>query len=561
MLPQDAAEAELDLRDYLQVIRRRKGIIVLTVLIALAVALALSAAQTPRYAAVAKLLIRPRSSETVFTGAAPQSNVNSERAVQTEIEVLKAEPVQALVREKIGSAPAVQVRPVGETDVVTIRAESTDPARAPVIANAYANAYIEFRLKQAVDQFSAASAGIQDRIADLNSQIAALGSQLSSAPVCVSPQATPDACVQRTGIEQSTTSRRATLEGQIATFRQRLDQLQVDSELANGGVALITPASRPSQPFAPTPMRNAILGGMLGLLLGVGLAFLREHLDDTIKGKEDFERAVPGMTVLGLIPVVPDWKTREEIRVVSISHPNSNAAEAYRILRTSIQFMGLDRSVRTIQVTSPNAAEGKTTTLSNLAVAFAASGLRTVVVDCDLRRPRLHEFFHVANTTGFTSVLLGNVGLTKALQAVPGHERLLVLASGPLPPNPSELLSSRRTAELLQSLSSQADIVLIDSPPCLPVTDALVLSQRVDSTILVTTAGTTTQKAAARAVEMLLQVNAPLAGAVVNGVSFESGYGGYAYSYYSTQQDAHQNGNGKVEPPVKRAQRRARRTK
>jgi succinoglycan biosynthesis transport protein ExoP len=560
---QEAADAELELRDYLQVVRRRKAIIAFSALIALGVSVALSAAQTPRYAAVAKLLIRPRSAGTVFTGGAIQSNVNSERAVQTEIEVVKAEPVRALVRQLIGNAPSVQVRSVGQTDVVTIRAESTDPARAPVIANAYANAYIEFRLKQAVDEFSAASRGIEDRIADLRSQIGNIGLELTGAPTCVSQQATPDACVQRTSIEQSIASRRASLEGQIATFRERIDQLQVDSELANGGVVLITPASRPVAPFAPKPLRNGVLGGIFGLLVGVGLAFVREHLDDSIKGKEDFERAVPGTAVLGLIPIVPDWKAREEGRVVSITEPNSTAAEAYRILRTSIQFMGLDRAVRIIQVTSPNASEGKTTTLSNLAVAFAASGLRTVVVDCDLRRPRLHAFFDVANTTGFTSVLLGEVGLTKALQPVPGQERLLVLASGPLPPNPSELLSSRRAAELFQTLSSQADVVLVDSPPCLPVTDALVLSQRVDSTILVTTAGTTTQKAAARAAEMLLQVKAPLAGAVLNGVTAESGYGRYAYGYYAAEPvrgQAHRNGNGKVEVKGRRGRRRAKRT-
>jgi succinoglycan biosynthesis transport protein ExoP len=563
VLPHEAVDDELDLRSYLRVLRRRKAIIALFVLVALGVALGLSAAQTPRYAASAKLLIRPRSGGAIFTGAAAQSEVNSEREVKTEIEVIESEPVQALVRSSIGSAPSVQIRPVGLTDVVTIRAESADPDRAQIIANAYANAYIEFRLKQAVDKFSAASRGIQDRIADLTSQVGKIGAELIGAPTCASQQASPEACAQRSSIEQSIASRRASLEGQIATFRQRIDQLQVESEFTSGGIELITPASRPPAPFAPTPLRNGILGGIFGLLVGVGLAFVREHLDDSIKGKEDFERAVPGTAVLGLIPIVPDWKAREEGRVVSITEPNSTAAEAYRILRTSIQFMGLDRAVRIIQVTSPNASEGKTTTLSNLAVAFAASGLRTVVVDCDLRRPRLHAFFDVANATGFTSVLLGEVGLTKALQPVPGQERLLVLASGPLPPNPSELLSSRRAAELFQTLSSQADVVLVDSPPCLPVTDALVLSQRVDSTILVTTAGATTQKAAARAAEMLLQVKAPLAGAVLNGVTAESGYGRYAYGYYSAQPvqgPAHQNGNGKVEVKGRRGRRRAKRT-
>jgi polysaccharide biosynthesis transport protein len=438
---------------------------------------------------------------------------------------------------------SVQIRPVGQTDVITIRAESTDPQRAAVVANAYANAYIEFRLKQAVDEFAAASEEIQTKITDLNRQLDSLGSQLAAAPVCVNPTATPDACSQRTNIEQTVGARRTTLLSQLGLFQQRLDQLQVDSELTSGNVQIVTPASTPRTPFAPTPLRNGILGGVLGLMLGVGLAFLRDYLDDSVKGKEDLERAVPGLGVLGLIPVVPDWKAKEQSRVVSLSEPTSPAAEAYRILRTSVQFLGIDRDVRLIQVTSASAQEGKTTTLSNLAVAFASSGLRTVAVCCDLRRPRLHEFFGLDNAVGFTSVLLGNVALSKALQPVPNQERLLVLASGPLPPNPAELLSSGRTADLLRNLASQADIVLIDSPPVLPVTDSLVLSQRVDATVLVSSAHSTTRKAVHRAAEMLHQVNAPLVGAVLNGVSEESGYGGYSARYYTTE-SVLQNGSG-----------------
>jgi len=168
-------------------------------------------------------------------------------------------------------------------------------------------------------------------------------------------------------------------------------------------------------------------------------------------------------------------------------------------------------------------------------VALARAGQRVIIVCCDLRRPRIHEFFGLSNDSGFTSVLLGKVPLSAALQKVPGQARLSVMASGPLPPNPSELLSSKRTVEVITSLQAEADIVLIDSPPVLPVTDALVLSGRVDATILVCVSGATTRKDAARAVELLEQVDAPLVGTVLNGVSAANtyGYGGQYYRYQS----------------------------
>ncbi len=541
MLPQEAA-AEPDLRDYLQVLRRRKSTIALSVLVVLAVALIVSFLQTPRYAATAKVLLKSRNNQSVF-GTESQVYVDPARSVETEIEVIGTEPVQELVKKKIGSAPPVQVRPVGQTDLVTIRAESTDASRTAVIANAYAAAYIEFRRSQALDELTQAGEQIQSKITDLQKQIDNLASTTANLPACVDTRATPEACAQRSAADATVAQRRTTLFSQLGLFQQRLDQLQVDSTVAGGGASLVTPASTPADPFQPTPRRNAVLAVVLGLLFGVALAFLVEYLDDSIKGKEDLERAVPGLSVVGMIPQIPDWKSKETSRVVSLTDSTSPAAEAYRILRTSIQFLGIDQQVRLIQVTSASAQEGKTTTLANLAVAFARSGLRTVAVCCDLRRPRLHSFFGMDNAVGFTSVLLGNVALSKALQPVPGLDRLLILASGPLPPNPAELLSSGRTVELLRNLASQADIVLIDSPPVLPVTDSLVLSQRVDATVLVSAAGTTTRKAVHRAAEMLQQVSAPLVGAVLNGVTEDSGYGSYASRYY-TSANVSTNGSG-----------------
>jgi succinoglycan biosynthesis transport protein ExoP len=551
VLPQEAASVP-DLRDYLQVLRRRKFVIALSVAAVFTVALAASYLQAPMYGATAKLLLKQRSNQSVF-GNQAQGYVDPVRSVETEIEVIKTEPVQDIVRGKIGSAPPVQVRAVGRTDLVTIRAESTTAARASLIANTYAAAYIDFRRKQAFDQFSAASEEIQTKITQLQQQIDSLGSTTANLPACVNPATTPEACSQRATAEATVVARRTTLLSQLGLFQQTLDQLAVDASVASSSAELVTPASTPIAPFAPTPTRNAFLGLVLGVLLGVGLAFLVEYLDDSIKGKEDLDRAVPGVGVIGLIPQVPDWKAKDRSRVVSLTDPTSPAAEAYRILRTSIQFLGIERQTKVIQLTSASAQEGKTTTLSNLAVAFASSGLRTVVVCCDLRRPRLHQFFGVDNAVGFTSVLLGNVALSKALQPVPGQERLLVLASGPLPPNPAELLASSRAADLLKNLAAQADIVLVDCPPVLPVTDSIVLSQRMDATVLVVSARSTSRKAAHRAAEMLQQVNAPLIGAVLNGVTAESDYGGYASRYYtaenvSTNGSSHNgNGNGNVE--------------
>lgn len=556
------AASQLDLREFLQTLRRRKLIVVASLVVVLGASLGLSYAQKPRYAAAAKLLlVRSRANQSLFNN---NGQFVAGPSVQTEIEVIKTEPVQQLVRKKIGAAPPVQVSAIGQTELIVVRAESERPQRAADIANAYAQSYIDFRRTQATDELTANSQQLEQKIAEFQKQIEDLGSQLDAAPICVDTRTTATACAQRTNIEQFVTVRRASLISQQANFRERLDQLQVDSEIASGGGQLVTPASPPAEPFSPKPMRAGILGVFMGLVLGFGLAFLVEYLDDSIKGKEELERAVPGIGTIGLIPQVADWRAKEKSRLVSLSDPTSPGAEAYRILRTSIQFLGIERQTKVIQMTSASAQEGKTTTLSNLAVAFANSGLRTVVVCCDLRRPRLHQFFGLDNAVGFTSVLLGNVALSKALQPVPGQERLLVLASGPLPPNPAELLSSSRTADLLRNLGAQADVVLIDCPPVLPVTDSIVLSQRVDATVLVVSARTTSRKAAHRAAEMLQQVNAPLIGAVLNGITEENGYGGYTSRYYtastvSTNGSAH-NGNGSAEKGSGRLRRKDKRT-
>jgi capsular exopolysaccharide synthesis family protein len=514
--------AEREFRDYIAVVRRRRGVIILVTLVVVAAALVASLLQTPVYEARGDLLLQPRKSDLLFDPAAG-FRTDPNRALQTEIRALESKPVEDLVLERLGSLPRISAKGVGQTDVIAVYAKSTDPEAAAAAVNAYASAYIDIRRQEAVDDLIAAGAVIQKAIAEVKAQMDALDARVAEAPT--------DAA--RELVAESVAPEREGLAQQQSFLKQKLSQLQVDADLTSGGARVIRPAIVPSDPVTPTPVRDGIVAALAGLVAAIGLVLLIEHLDDSIKTKDDLDRALPGVSVVGLIPKVAGWKSRSEPQVVSAAEPTSPAAEAYRTLRTAIQFLELGRPTGLIEITSPNAMEGKTTTLANLAVAVSRAGQRVLMVCCDLRRPRIHEFFGLSNKVGLTSVLLGSVAPAEAIQAVPDMNRLFVLASGPLPPNPSEILSTPPVTELLRRLKRDYDVVLIDSPPVLPVTDSLVLARVVDSVLLVCSARETRRGQAARAVELLRQVDAPLAGVVLNGVTSESSYGyGYEYRYY-----------------------------
>ncbi len=518
---QQVSTSELELRDYLRVLRRRRKIVLLTVAVVVGAALLASYVQEPVYAASARLVVRDNQSESPFD---PNTGARSDpaRRLATEIEILKSQLVKAAVRDELGSAPSITASPVGQTDVIQVTAESSDPKRAVLVADTYAAAYIEVRRQQVVDGLLAAGEQIQDRISTLQQQITALDDQLRATPPGDAAGPTRD----------SVSAQRLTLVQQQAAFKDTLDKLTVETKLATGGVQPAGDAELPTEPLRPKPIRNAVLALIVGLMVGVALAFLAEFLDDSIKTREDLEKIAGRIPVIGVIPAIAGWKERADVQLVSMTAPNSPAAEAYRTVRTAIQFVALDRPMGVVQLTSANAGEGKTTSLANLGVALAKAGQRVTLVCCDLRRPRLHEFFGLSNEIGFTSMLLGEAPITRAVQSVPGIPRLRVLASGPLPPNPSELLSSGRTKEVFAALMAEADIVLVDSPPVLPVTDALVLLRHVDATIMVFAVGQTTQKQAATALAMAVQVDAPLVGVLLNGVPTSGGYGAtYAYDY------------------------------
>jgi non-specific protein-tyrosine kinase len=217
-------------------------------------------------------------------------------------------------------------------------------------------------------------------------------------------------------------------------------------------------------------------------------------------------------------------------QLVTLSDPRSPAAEAYRSLRTNLEFSSLDEPLRTMVVTSPAPEAGKSTTLANLAVTMAQAGKQVILVDCDLRRPSLHELFGVPNNSGLTSVILDDAASPLPLRET-GVAGLRLLTSGPLPPNPAELLGSRRMADLIKTLREQADVVLFDAPPVIAVTDAAILASQMDGVLLVLNAGVTKRDHAQRARAALDKVNARIVGTVLNNEKLDTSL----YGYYSNQ--------------------------
>lgn len=282
----------------------------------------------------------------------------------------------------------------------------------------------------------------------------------------------------------------------------------------------------PEKPVSPRPLRTILLAICVGSMAGVALALGREALDTTIKTPEDV-RELSGLATLGAISF--DARAARRPLVVH-DDPHSPRAEAFRQLRTNLQFVSVDRPLRSIVFTSPLPGEGKSTSACNLAITLAQAGIRVLLVEADLRRPKTSEYLGLESAVGLTSVLIGKVSLDDALQNW-GEDGLTVLASGPLPPNPSELLASDGMHDLIDELERRFTVVIIDAPPLLPVTDAAVLATLTSGAVLCLRASRVRRDQAVRAVESLHAVDAEVLGAVLTMVPRRGPDAYYSYAY------------------------------
>ena len=515
---------EPSFRTYLYILRRRKWWVASITVIGLAASLAISLTAHKQYSATAQLLVQPTVNAS---GLSVVQEPVTQTDVQTELQLVTSAPVQQAVRSRLNSTPAVSASEVGQTDVMAITAVSGTPSQAALIANLYANAFVQYQQSVASHSLATAEAQVSSQVSSIEKQVKALRGNTTS------PEATA-------------------LLNQEAVLKEQLAQMQVSGSVDTGDVALVTPAQAPVSPSSPKPAQDALLGLVAGLVLGLAAAFLRDSFDDRLTSKEATEHA-GGAPVLTMTPAVPSWR-RQAPMVVTVTEPASPAAESYRSLRTSLQFARQERQLRALLVTRPGVGEGKTSTLANLGVVFAQAGERVLLVSCDLRRPRIGAFFGLDEQAGLTSVMLDEQTLEEAILPVPGIDRLSLLPAGPVPPNPAELLGSARVRDIFTRLRDQYDLILIDSPPVLPVTDAAILSRNADATLMLAAAGQTRRSDLHRAVEKLGQAGITILGTVLNKTTRQTGqYYGSTYTYeaysagaHATTQGGHPNGTSSV---------------
>jgi len=503
----------VDLRGQLRILRARGRAIAACFALAVAIALVATAVLPRSWESDSKLIVGNSIGSNT-----PDYNAQllAQQLAQTYAEIATTDPVLSTVIDRLHLPLTVeQLRSHVSVDVprslniVDVTATYSDASTAAAIANSIAD--------QLVAKSASVGAGNPSIQSFVDAQLQATQSLIEQTR---SDIATLQAVKDRTPAQESQLS---ALQDRLATLNTSYTSLLAYASGARANqLTVVQPASVPTDPSSPRPVLDVAVAGIAGLLVGIALAFLLDHLDDSVRSPEQVRDllALPTLVSIGRAP--RGSANRDPVySLVTVVYPRSSSAEAFRMLRTSLEFTAVDEELRTLAVVSPGKGDGKTTVAANLAVVFAQAGRRTILVDADLHQPSAHRLLSLRNDIGLSSVVSGSATLTDALQAT--VEPLLgFLASGPVPPNPSELLASRRMQSVLADLGGAADLVVIDTPPIGAVTDAAILASEVGTTLVVVDATRTSRAAARQAVETLRRVGARLVGVALNRVGESS---------------------------------------
>ncbi len=517
MTEAEPSKQPLELSDYFGVLRRRKLVVIgATVIVALGAAV-LSMNRPNVYRASASVLISRQNLGDAFTNTTnPDLYVDSTRLLDTQAAIARAPEVTTLAIKRSGVSGITDGQLLADSsvtaktnaDVLGFSVDSRDPIIAAKLADAYASAFTVYR--QQLD-----SLAITKALRQVNAKIASLQAQRG----------------QRSDLYKS-----------LLTSAQTLRTMQI---LQPHNV-VVTTAKRGTK-VSPTPRRDGIIGGLLGLVIGLGIAFAWEALDKRVRADDEIESRL-GLPLLARLPA-PPRQIRQRNELTMLREPDDVHAEAIRRLRVNLEFANLDHGAKTILITSAVQQEGKSTTIADLAVSFARAGKTVALVDLDLRRPAIGAFFGLGNPVGLTDVVLGHVQLWQAMVRVPTTApsangssasvrggptgTLRVLPAGSAPPNPGEFVATDALARVIGQLRVEYDIVLIDAPPICMVGDAATLSARVDGIVAVARVGVVDRPTITDLARELDATPTSKLGFILTGIDRKDGYGYGGYSKYA----------------------------
>jgi succinoglycan biosynthesis transport protein ExoP len=521
----------VELRQVITIIVKWLWLLFLSTTISAVAGYAVSQRQAPVYAATTTLIVGQSIQATQLSSG---DITTSERLAGTYADIAQREPVLQGTIETLNLNSTwrelkkrVKVKPVQDTQLLEITVEASSPEEARVTADEIAHQLILLSPAGPQNQEQEDNQRfVRQRLEGLQAKIGTGQARIQELEATMAGSLSAQQM-------QELQSEINTLERLITDWENIYAQLLIfaGSKESPNYLAVIEPAQVSPGPVRPRVRLNTLMAGVVGLSLALGLIFLLEYLDDTLKSADDLSRSL-GLTTLGAVSQIKGRRYQDKL--IASQDPFAPASEAYRMIRSNIQFMFIDQPIKSIMVTSPGPGEGKSITVANLGLIMAQAGLKTIIVDSDLRQPVQHQIFKMPNAGGLTDLVRSpELEINRHLKHTE-IENLQVITCGTLPPNPAELLGSQRMGQLLAGLSEMADVVIYDSPPAVVVADTAVLSRRVDGVVLVVEAGQTRRDVARQAILNLQQAGAHMLGGVLNRASYKREDHSY-YRHYASK--------------------------
>lgn len=508
-----------DLRYYFDLFLSWLWFLLFSTVLAASIALIISMRTVPIYQASTTLLINeaPANRSADYT-----SILTSERLARTYAEMLTKKPVLNDVITELNLnmdvtrlQKNIQVELIRDTQLIEIIVDDTDPQRAANIANTLFEKFSEETISLQASRYAASKQNLEEQLLRIDEQIQTVTNQIT-----IIDAESGDITVAKLEDAARINAERDNLETSLAQYRQTYasllqsyEQVRVAEAGSTSNVVQVEPASPSSKPITPRTVVNSILAGIVGFFTAIGVILLIDALNDTIREPDQITKELK-LPILGLI-------IRHEATdggPIAIKEPRSPVTEAFRSLRTNIQFASVDRTIKSLLITSPSPSDGKTTITTNLGIVIAQSGRQVVLIDADMRRPFLHKQLGLVNRSGLSEMFVAErISLDELLQTS-SIKNLRMISAGDIPPNPAELLGSSKLLEIIENINRNADLVIIDSPPIMAVTDLTILANRVDGVLLVVKPGITKMAAVKQSVEQLHRVGSNILGVVLNQV-------------------------------------------